>query len=69
MSAGRPLRAMLGPILTNSDVQGEEPSYKCERNGCKGMWWFWTALKSHQEEVPHRVITEEVCGGVGLKKP
>lgn len=45
----------LGPILTDMR-DGDIPAYRCEVEGCKGGWWFESALKRHQEEEPHRMV-------------
>lgn len=45
-----------GPILTNPATDGEVPSYRCGVVGCRGSWWFATALESHENEIPHQMM-------------
>lgn len=46
---------LLGPIVT---VGGEVGCYRCAVEGCKGNWWFESALRAHEGEVPHRMVVE-----------
>lgn len=51
-----PPTSWLGPILTNPMGDGEVATYRCGVVGCRGAWWFETALKQHQKEMPHPML-------------
>lgn len=50
----------LGPILTNPMDDGEVANYRCGVVGCRGAWWFESALRDHQNEMPHTMIEGEL---------
>lgn len=58
---GKPhLGGRLGPILTNPMDGGEVANYRCGVVGCRGAWWFESALRDHQNEMPHSMIVGEL---------